>query len=132
MRVSAREAAPLGVIFGTIGVSVAAFVSLLGLDRLPWSLCYWKVFTGLPCPTCGGTRALACLARLDLAGAFAMNPLVTVAALLIAAWALADLALLPSRRAFTFELGPGPARLARAAAVAAIAANWVYLVAAGR
>jgi len=128
----ARAATPLGAIFGVIGVSVAGAVSLLGLDRLPLSLCTWKAFTGIPCPMCGTTRALACLGHVDLPGALAMNPLATAAALLVAAWAVADLALLPSRRAFVVELGPGPARLLRAAVLAALAANWLYLVAAGR
>lgn len=91
-----------------------------------------KALTGLPCPSCGSTRALARLLDFDIPGAFAMNPLATAAALLVAAWAMADLALLPSRRAFVVELGPRPARLLRGAVVAALAANWLYLVAAGR
>lgn len=132
LRVSAADGAPLGAIFGGIGLLAAGAVALLGIDRLPLSICFLKALTGIPCPTCGATRALAHLIRLDPAGAFAMNPLAASAALVIAAWALADLALLPSRRAFFFELAPGPARLVRAVAVAALAANWLYLVAAGR
>jgi hypothetical protein len=132
IRVGAAARPPLGVIFGAIGVSAAAVVSILGLDRLPLSLCAWKTVMGIPCPTCGTTRALACLAHLDLAGAFAMNPLASSGALLIGAWAASDLALLPFRRALVVEMSAVPANVLRAVAVTALVANWIYLVAAGR
>lgn len=132
IRVGAAAGPALGAIFGAALASAVAAVSLLGLDRLPVSLCGWKAFFGFPCPTCGSTRALACLAHLDLAGAFAMNPLAASAALLVACWAALDLALLPSRRAFVLELSPGPARLLRVLAPLLLVLNWLYLVAAGR
>lgn len=132
IRFGTAEAPPLGAIFGGIGVIAAASAALLRLDLLPFSICFFKAFTGLPCPTCGGTRALACLAHLDVASAFAMNPLVAAGAFMIAAWALADLALLPRRRAAVVELRPGLASVVRGTAVALLAANWSYLVAAGR
>lgn len=132
VRLAAADAPPLGAIFGGIGVIAAAAVALLGIDRLPFSVCLLKMFSGIPCPTCGATRALSCLVRLDVAGAFAMNPLAAVAAFAIAAWALADLALLPRRRALVVELRPGLLGAARVAVVALLAVNWVYLVAAGR
>src|SRR5690625_7711161 len=55
-----------------------------------YGMCPILAFTGYLCPTCGGLRAVHDLAHLDLAGAWAMNPLLTialpVAALLIAGW----------------------------------------------
>ena len=132
VRFGAADAPPLGAIFGGIGAIGAAGAAVLGLDRLPVSLCFFKAFTGIPCPTCGGTRALSCLAHLDLVGAFAMNPLVTAGAFVVAAWAIADLALLPRRRALVIELRPGLASVVRVAAVVLLVANWAYLVAAGR
>lgn len=131
-RARTRPSHPLGLIFLGVGVLSAALVRALHLHQLPFSVCMLKALTGWPCPSCGSTRALARLSDFDLHGAFAMNPLATATALLVAAWALLDLALLPSRRAFVVELGPGPARLLRAAVLAALAANWLYLVAAGR
>jgi hypothetical protein len=132
VRFGSAEAPPLGAIFGGIGVIAAASAAVLPLDLLPFSVCFFKAFTGLPCPTCGGTRVLACLAHLDVASAFAMNPLVAAGAFMIAAWALADLALLPRRRAAVVELRPGLASVVRGTAVALLAANWIYLLAAGR
>lgn len=133
-RLSAREGRPpLGAIFGAIGVVTGLAVAVLHLDRLPFLMCAFKGITGLPCPTCGSTRALGRLFHLDLVGALTMNPLATLAAALVAVWALVDLVLLPRRRALSIEV-PRP-RLAwglRALALALFLANWVYLLAAGR
>lgn len=107
-------------------------VALLRLDRLPFAICTFKALTGLPCPTCGSTRAAAHLARLDLAGGLAMNPLFVAGAALLAAWGLVDLLLLPRGRAVALEVSPGLARVLRVAAVAAIVANWAYLIATGQ
>jgi hypothetical protein len=120
LRLVARTGPPLGLVFGSIGGLAALVVGLLHLDRLPMALCYVKAFTGLPCPTCGSTRAVGRLFALDVPGALSMNPLATLAAFALAAWAVADLALLPRRQVL------------RVAAVAAILLNWAYLLAAGR
>lgn len=37
--------------------------------------CLFRLVTGLLCPGCGNSRAALCLMRLDIAGAFAANPL---------------------------------------------------------
>jgi uncharacterized protein DUF2752 len=123
---------PLGAILGGIAAMATVAVGLLHLDRLPFTACYFKALTGWACMSCGATRALGKLSALDLAGALAMNPLVTLGVLALVPWAAADLALLPSGRALSVELGPGPARAARLAVVLAVAANWVYLLWVGR
>jgi hypothetical protein len=122
----------VGALLAACALAAIAIVAVLPLARLPISLCIFKAVTGLPCMTCGTTRAFARLARLDLAGALAMNPLVTLATLTLLPWAAADLALLPRGRVLSLELSPAAARAARIAAVAAVLANWAWLVAAGR
>jgi hypothetical protein len=123
---------PVGAILAAIALAAIAVVAVLPVARLPISLCVFKAVTGLPCMTCGTTRAYTRLARLDLAGALAMNPLVTLATLTLLPWAAADLALLRRGRALSLELSPAAARAARIAAVAAVLANWAWLIAAGR
>lgn len=123
---------PLGAIFGTIGALGAAAVGLLGLDRLPFTVCLFKSLTGIPCPTCGSTRAVGCLVHLDVAGAMAMNPLATVAMGFVALWSLCDFALLTRGRALDLEMSRPLGRIVRVLALAAVVANWLYLVAAGR
>ena len=133
VRLAARAGAPpLGAIFGGIGLVAAAAVWLLHLDRLPLTFCLFKGFTGLPCPTCGSTRALGHLFALDFAGALRMNPFTTLVAVVVAGWAAADLALLPRRQALDVEVSPRVAFGLRVGALALFLANWVYLVAAGR
>jgi hypothetical protein len=133
VRVTARPGAPpLGAILGGIGLLGGLAVSLLGLDRLPFAVCLFKSLSGLPCPTCGSTRAVARLFARDPAGALAMNPLTTLGALAVAAWALADLVLLPRGRALSVELEPRLASLVRAGVILAFLLNWAYLLAVGR
>ena len=132
VRFLARAGPPLGLIFAAIGLVGTLVVGLLHLDRLPFALCYLKLLTGLPCPTCGSTRALGRLFALDVPGALLMNPATTLAAFAIALWAAADLALLPQKRALGVELSPRAGRALRIAVVVAVVANWAFLLAAGR
>lgn len=133
LRVRARPGAPpLGAIFGGIGLLAGAAIALLGLDRVPLTLCVFKGLTGVPCPTCGSTRTLGQLATGDLAGAVTMNPAAALAAVGVALWALADLVLLPGRRAVALEASPRLGRLLRVAIPLLLLLNWAYLVAAGR
>jgi len=132
LTLSARPAAPLGLIAGAALVAGGLAVRLLSLDNLGFSVCSLKLWTGLPCPTCGSTRALGCLAHLDVAGAFAMNPLATLAAGTVLLWALSDLVLLPARRSLSLAIAPSWHPFVLRLMVAALAVNWAYLIAAGR
>jgi hypothetical protein len=42
-------------------------------------LCRFRTWTGVPCPTCGSTRAVMSALRGDLLGAFVFNPLTFIA-----------------------------------------------------
>lgn len=92
--------------------------------------CPVKTVAGVPCPTCGGTRATLALAMLDPATALAMNPGVTVGWLVLLVGGLVALGLAIADRPL-----PGLPRSlpvsARLAAVALVAANWLYLYRAG-
>ena len=91
--------------------------------------CAFRAITGVPCPTCGGTRALLALARLDLGAALAWNPLVT---LLVAVFFLGGLvALVRALRGQGIPDG-APPRWAGGAAGLALAANWAFVILEGR
>jgi len=126
------DALPLGAVLLGVGLCAVLAVGFLNLDRLPLTACMFKAVTGIPCPTCGATRAVGQLAHLDAVAALSMNPLIVLAGALVVPWGLADLALLPRGRALRVEFSPGAARVLRVAAVAAVVLNWVYLLAVGR
>jgi uncharacterized protein DUF2752 len=130
--VARAGATPLGAIFLACGLVVAAMVGVLHLDRLPGTFCAFKAVTGLPCMSCGTTRAFARLFSLDLPGAMTMNPLSAAVALTLVPWGLADLALLRRGRALALEISPAVAPLVRVTAVTLVFANWAYLIVAGR
>lgn len=125
----------LAVLWG--GVALACAAGLAFLPRLlPETLaaasaglpaCPVRSIAGLPCPTCGATRATLALAGLDLAAALAWNPLVTLAWLGSILGGITALALALLRR----PLPSLPRRLSPAArwtVLLVVAANWFYLL----
>jgi hypothetical protein len=62
------------IIWSTAAVGVVGYVTLWPTEyRIP---CALNHFTGLECPGCGTTRALASLVEGDLAAAFSFNQLI--------------------------------------------------------
>ena len=59
-------------ITGTVGLVLCAQFALSQGFALP---CMFLSVTGIPCPTCGSTRALAALGQLDVLAAVRLNPL---------------------------------------------------------
>ena len=115
----------------------AASICLLGValatPGIELPRCVFKAVTGLPCPSCGVTRAIIALSRGQFARALFMNPLAALAcgaALVYFVYAAAVLAFrLPRLRPI---LSPGGVRVLRVVTVAAIAVNWAWLIATGR
>jgi len=101
---------------------------------LPAPGCVFHNFTGFACPTCGGTRCLRDFVAGHYWAAFVWNPLVfcvLVWTVLFDLYAILVLFLrLP--RARISHVSSGTATGLRVVAVAMIAANWMYLIAAGR
>ncbi len=131
MRLVARTGAfPAGATIVGVGVILAGAVRLLGLDRLPFPVCTFRAVTGIPCLTCGSTRAFGRLASLDFVGALAMQPLVTAVALLIGLWGLADLALFSLRRqALTIQCSAREVLALTWVTLGLALVNWAYLIA---
>ncbi|HSB63585.1 MAG TPA: DUF2752 domain-containing protein [Thermoanaerobaculia bacterium] len=111
--------------------------ALVGAAGAPWAPafarglppCPFRALLGIPCLTCGSTRALVDLSRLDVGGAFSWNPLAAAAGILFVLGGLAALGAALSGRGVE---APRPTSALRAVLVLALAANWVFLIAAGR
>jgi len=112
---------------------LAAAVSAVALRPLWLALaptlrpCVFRGLTGLPCPTCGTTRAATAFLNGELTAAFAANPLAALAGLVFVAGAPLAVAWTITNRKLPSVTGPLP-MWARVAAVSLVALNWVYVI----
>jgi hypothetical protein len=115
-----------------LGAGVAAgLVAFLGLDHLGVTLCMFKATTGLPCMTCGTTRAVARLARLDPVGALRVNPLVTVTLLAFFLAGILDSILLSRGLGLKIDFSRRTVKWFLIVFGILLLVNWAYLIAAG-
>ncbi len=73
----------------SVALAGAALVVLwvaAGHEELPHVICPFRHLTGIPCVTCGGTRAVLALTRGEVQAAFLWNPLVAVFAIAALVW----------------------------------------------
>jgi hypothetical protein len=114
------------------GGGVCAAMALAAPElRVP--RCPFKILTGLPCPTCGATRACLALARGDLAAAWVFNPLLVFAGTGALVYLVYAAIVLAARLPRCRLLITATERTAlRVAALAVVAANWAYLITSGR
>ncbi len=116
----------MALYWGATSVAVCLLAPLAPQIAAALPDCLFHSITGLPCPTCGATRAVLALSHLDLAGAAAMNPL---AALGAAGFVLGGLAAGTAALTGRSLKAPAlPARALRGVAIFAVSANWVWLL----
>jgi len=121
---------PLGFVFGLVGsVALTGFYFLLPYCIPVIGGCRFREWTGIPCPTCGGSRSIYALFHGRLGESFAQNPMVLIGALTLAGWFLLSLAaeVIP-RREMEVELTRWEKILLRVLAVAFPLATWAYLL----
>ena len=124
-----RAAVLAGALLAILGVSAA---SLSGIENGPVA-CPFRVVTGLPCLTCGLTRATHWLVRGDVARAMTTNPFDTLF-LLIVVPAFAGMWV--ANRVGGLAVRIATTRTERRALVVVLAvlllANWAYVLATQR
>ena len=122
----------LGLLWGAVALSLIGLAPMA--RRAPALLpeCPFRWLTGLPCPTCGTTRALLALLRFEPLEALTFNPLATLAAFgLVAGGLVAGAASIANRPLVAPAPAIGRSPTLRLSILAAALANWAYLVRAG-
>jgi hypothetical protein len=104
-------------------VGTLAYISKTLPEPVP--MCLFKWITGLPCPTCGLTRAGLHLLSADLAGAFMYNPL-CFAAILAAVGAL--LSRIISGRQLRISASPKEKKIIVTLLITALSLNWLFVI----
>ena len=118
-----------GIIYGGIALVALCTARLFPLcSVLP--ACAVKGITGIPCPTCGSTRAIVHLAQGDIAAALLMNPLVSACVLGACLYFIYSLITLkPGIPRFTVVISERERMVLQVGIVVALVVNWMYLIA---
>jgi len=127
------DAERLWVSLALAGMTLLALAQVSSQFEIPVPLCPLKHITGIPCPTCGGTRAVKALGHGAVLAALRWNPMVAIAALAaIPVLAYAAYVILFRSQRLRLTFAPADQRLLRTAAWIVILANWVFLIVDGR
>lgn len=102
---------------------------LFGCQKAGLSLCLFHRWTGLPCLTCGSTRAFMLLLSGDVVGAFVQQPLATAVFFAVVSGLTGyTFNLFVLRRHIALRLTRRERVRAIVATVGLILLNWAYLV----
>ena len=100
-------------------------------DGSGMGICIFKHITGIPCPSCGSTRAVKALLHGDFIGSIVLNPigiLVAVIMIVLPVWLIVDITqnkqslYLFYRRFENFVRKPGIAAIL----IILVVANWIW------
>lgn len=112
-----------GGLWAALGLTAAGLAHLRGVSI---DLCPFHQLTGLPCPTCGTTRATFALLSGHPVEAWRLNPFMVTAGLVCGSLLIVRLL---AGRAVRLEMTRRQRTAAGIALLALFAANWAYLLA---
>lgn len=107
-------------------LAIAAFAAVC--HALGVTVCPLKRLTGVPCPSCGSTRACLAMLRGDVCAALALQPFAVVLVFGVAPALLAASALAGRARVRTFLAAAFARRPVRWLCAALLAADWIYVI----
>jgi hypothetical protein len=119
---------PVHIAWGIIVILAILLVRIFSnlLPLIP--PCIFRLVTGIPCLTCGGTRCIVALSNFDIAASFHYNPLIMLTLIGLILFSLIIFAGIIFRRRLAITLSPLEKRGLRISAILLVAANWVYLI----
>lgn len=113
-----------------LGILLAAWVRFV---EWPPVLCPFRVLTGVPCPTCGTTRAVFAWLHGHPLDAMRLNPIIGVTPFVLGPYLVyAATVALGGWPRLRVSLSPTAKRVGRAGAWVAILATWAFLIVDGR
>lgn len=104
---------------------------LVEQGHVNFGVCALKATVGIPCLSCGATRATLHLLHAEWADAWAMQPLVMVVYALVALWGVASLGFFARNESMYLELSRREELAFKSSLVILPLVNWAYLIAAG-
>lgn len=116
------------LLWGSVLAAAAVTGAIWLYFGLPTPLCPLHALTGIPCPTCGMTRGIACLLRGRIVDGFVFNPLLMTALLVAAFYVLYAAVVVIGRlpRLRCGPLSPTGLRCVRIGLLVIIALDWAY------
>jgi hypothetical protein len=132
MQISSRRLAPKETDYELLwlGASVSALVAgvIWFALHLPWPVCIFHEMTGLPCVTCGATRAAIQFLQGHFLAAWIWNPLVFLVICCVAVFDAYALVVLITRapRLRLIQFSQFEKRALRIAVICMLALNWLY------
>lgn len=107
--------------------------TVLGFEVVKWTgrvddsatICLLRTTTGIPCPTCGSTRAVKSFAAFDLVEGISHNPLVIVSLMIGLMWLALHVV---GRVRLTVSLTRPERRVVWTVLIAAFLANWAWVI----
>lgn len=127
---SVKPERQLGLLWGGVALLLILVSPLAEGRATALPSCPIKTLSGLPCPTCGTTRAALALSHFDLTGSMAINPLAAlvwlgliVGGLIVGLRAVLNMPLREPKWVLSIPV--------RGLLVLVILANWLYLVGVG-
>lgn len=125
---------------GDVPVGALVMLPLFALPLGAWAIeqghvtfstCGMKRLAGIPCLSCGSTRATLHLFEGEIGAAFAMQPMMMSLYVLLLVWGLVSLVSFARDRRVSLDLTRREDIAFKAALVLLPALNWAYLIYAG-
>ena len=112
-------------ILGFAGLLLSLFVPQI-LNTIP--ACFFRQWSGIPCPSCGATRAGILASHLHLWEAFTTNPLFFFIYIILFLWSANSIAGWWLKKNIRITLSKKERKIITISAWISIPLNWIYLV----
>jgi hypothetical protein len=127
-RINKWNPSPIHLIWGAIAIAAIIVTGFVAQQLPNLSACPFKVLTGYPCLTCGGTRCLSEMAHLSLWESFKYNPFVWLTVIGMIVFSLIVAFGILFKRGFSVTLTENEKKAIRIAIITLMAVNWIYLI----